>query len=50
MPKVLARINIKKIKEICFTHMGREKNHFTDALAILASMTKMDYEIKVQPF
>ncbi|XP_061945039.1 uncharacterized protein LOC133669048 [Populus nigra] len=35
--------------EIDFTHMGRDKNQFADALATLASMAKTDYGIRVQP-
>ena len=35
--------------EIDFTHMGRDKNQFADALATLASMAKIDYGIRVQP-
>jgi len=29
--------------------MGRDKNQFADALATLASMTKIDYRNRVQP-
>ena len=29
--------------------MEKDKNQFADALATLASMAKIDYEIKVQP-
>ena len=35
--------------EIDFTHMGKVKNQFADALATLASMAKIDYGIRVQP-
>ncbi|XP_061965340.1 uncharacterized protein LOC133689500 [Populus nigra] len=35
--------------EIDFTHMGRDKNQFADALTTLASMAKTDYGIRVQP-
>jgi len=39
----------KEFDEIKFTHMGRDKNQFADALATLASMTKIDYRNRVQP-
>jgi len=39
----------KEFDKIKFTHIEREKNQFADALAILASMTKIDYGNRVQP-
>jgi len=38
-----------EFEEIEFTHLGREGNHFADALATLASMTRIDFGHKVQP-
>lgn len=38
---------MEEFEEISFSHMGREKNQFTDALATLASMTTEDYEMEV---
>jgi ribonuclease HI len=38
-----------EFEEIEFTHLGREGNQFTDALATLASMAKIDFGHKVQP-
>ena len=35
--------------EIDFTHIRKDKNQFVDALATLASIAKIDYEIRVQP-
>jgi hypothetical protein len=40
---------VKEFDEIKFTHMGRNKNQFADALTILAFMEKIDYGNKVQP-
>jgi len=40
---------VKEFDEIKFTHMGRDKNWFADALATLASMIKIDFENIVQP-
>lgn len=40
---------MEEFKETSFNHMGREKNQFANALANLVSITKMDYEIGVQP-
>jgi len=40
---------VKEFDEIKFTHMGRNKNQFVDALTILAFMEKIDYGNKVQP-
>lgn len=40
---------IEEFKEISFSHIEREKNRFTDVLATLASMTKIDCEIDIQP-
>jgi ribonuclease HI len=40
---------VKEFDEIKFTHMGRDKNQFVNALTTLASMTKIDYRNKVQP-
>jgi ribonuclease HI len=39
----------KEFEEVKFTHLGREGNHFADALATLAAMTTIDLEYKVQP-
>jgi ribonuclease HI len=39
----------KEFDKIKFTYMGRDKNQFADVLAILASMTKIDYGNRVQP-
>ena len=39
----------KEFEEIKFTHLGREGNHFADALATLAAMTTIDLKCKVQP-
>ncbi|XP_052312616.1 uncharacterized protein LOC112328848 [Populus trichocarpa] len=39
----------KEFEEIRFTHLGREGNHFADALATLAAMTTIDLKCKVQP-
>jgi len=39
----------RKIEEIKFTHLGREGNHFADALVTLASMTRIDFGHKVRP-
>ncbi|KAL9381073.1 hypothetical protein Peur_026730 [Populus x canadensis] len=39
----------KEFEEIKITHLGKEGNHFTDALATLAAMTTIDLEYKVQP-
>ncbi|XP_073262690.1 uncharacterized protein [Populus alba] len=36
-------------EEIKFTHLGREGNHFADALAILAAMATIDLGHRVQP-
>ena len=36
-------------EEIKFTHLGREGNHFADALATLAAMATIDLGHKVQP-
>jgi hypothetical protein len=35
--------------EIEFTHLGRDKNQFADALATLASMAIIDCGAKIQP-
>lgn len=40
---------MEEFEEIFFSHIRREKNQFTNALATLASITNMDYEIEVQP-
>ena len=37
----------KEFEEIKFTHLGREGNHFADALATLAAMTTIDLKYKV---
>jgi len=39
----------REFEEIKFTHLGREGNHFVDALVTLASMAKIDFGHKVQP-
>jgi hypothetical protein len=39
---------IEGFEEIEFTHLGRDKNQFFDALATLASMTQIDYEDPVK--
>ena len=39
----------EEFKEIRFTHLGREGNHFADALATLAAMATIDLGRKVQP-
>ena len=39
----------KEFEEVKFTHLGREGNHFADALATLAAMTTIDLKCKVQP-
>jgi hypothetical protein len=36
-----------EFEEIEFTHLGREGNHFADALATLASITRIDFGHKV---
>jgi ribonuclease HI len=38
----------EEFEEIKFTHLGREGNHFADALATLAAMATIDLEHKVQ--
>jgi hypothetical protein len=40
---------VRKFEEIKFTHLGREGNHFADALVTLASMTRIDFGHKVWP-
>jgi hypothetical protein len=39
----------KEFNEIKFTHIGRDKNQFVDALATLAFMVKIDCRNIVQP-
>jgi len=39
----------EEFEEIRFTHLGREGNHFTDALAMLAAMATIDLGHKVHP-
>jgi hypothetical protein len=39
----------REFEEIKFTHLGRERNHFADALISLASMTRIDFGHKVRP-
>ncbi|KAL9343503.1 hypothetical protein Peur_063934 [Populus x canadensis] len=45
--EAVLELNIIKIdiefEEIKFTHLGREGNHFADALVTLASMARMDF-------
>jgi ribonuclease HI len=36
-----------EFEEIEFTHLGREGNHFADALATLAYITRIDFGHKV---
>lgn len=44
------RGQLRKIfEEIFFSHIGREKNWFANALVTLTSITIMDYEKEVQP-
>jgi len=38
----------REFKEIKFTHLGREGNHFADALVTLVSMARIDFGYKVQ--
>jgi hypothetical protein len=38
-----------EFEEITFTHMNRDKNQFTDALATLASLTQLNIGNKIQP-
>jgi len=38
---------VREFKEIKFTHLGREGNHFADALVTLASMARIDFGHKV---
>ena len=40
---------LEEFKEIKFTHLGKEGNHFVDALATLAAMATIDLGYKVQP-
>jgi hypothetical protein len=37
----------REFEEIKFTHLGREGNHFADALVTLASMARIDIGHKV---
>jgi hypothetical protein len=37
----------REFEEIKFTHLGREGNHFADALVTLASMARIDFGHKV---
>jgi len=37
----------KEFKEIKFTHLEKEGNHFADALVTLASMARIDFGHKV---
>jgi len=39
----------ESLDEIKFTHLGRDKNQFADALAILASMATIGGRAKIQP-
>ncbi|XP_019416411.1 PREDICTED: uncharacterized protein LOC109327701 [Lupinus angustifolius] len=39
----------EKFKEICFSHVTRNKNQFADALATLAVMTKLEVHASVCP-
>jgi hypothetical protein len=38
----------REFEEIKFTHLGREGNHFADALVTLASIARIDFGHKVQ--
>jgi len=38
----------REFEEIKFTHLGREGNHFADALITLDSMARIDFGHKVQ--
>jgi hypothetical protein len=38
---------VEEFEEIEFTHLGMEGNHFTDVLATLAFMAKIDFWHKV---
>jgi len=38
----------REFEEIKFTHLGREGNHFVDALVTLASMARIEFGHKVQ--
>jgi hypothetical protein len=38
----------REFEEIKFTHLGREGNHFANALVTLASMARIDFGHKVQ--
>jgi hypothetical protein len=38
----------REFKEIKLTHLGREGNHYADALVTLASMARIDFGHKVQ--
>ncbi|XP_077249433.1 uncharacterized protein LOC143888975 [Tasmannia lanceolata] len=40
---------VRKFRNITFTHLSRTKNHFADALAILASMLDISAAMEVQP-
>jgi hypothetical protein len=37
----------REFEEIKFTHLGREGNHFADALVTLASMARINFGHKV---
>jgi hypothetical protein len=39
----------EEFEEIKFTHLGREGNHFVNALATLVAMAIIDLKHKVQP-
>ena len=39
----------REFGEIKFTHLGKDENHFVDALATLASMVRINFGHKVQP-
>ena len=39
----------KESEEITFDYLTRDKNHFANALATLAIMTKLDLEVEVRP-
>ncbi|XP_054782000.1 uncharacterized protein LOC129289234 [Prosopis cineraria] len=40
---------IKQVEVVSFHHLTRDKNHFTNALATLATMIQLDYRVHVQP-
>jgi hypothetical protein len=49
LPGILWLTLLDYFEEIKFTHLGREGNHFADALATLAAMATIDLGHRVQP-